>query len=65
MTGALRNSPLKAGKSWLVAAAFLLLLIAMPLLSQQPTSIRSASPKALPKVADPPPAKTPAALRWL
>ena len=61
MTGALRNSPLKAGRGWLVAAALLALVATPFIFAQQPTSIRSASPKALPKVSDPPPAKNPAA----
>src|SRR6185436_10579606 len=61
MIGALRNSPLKAGKGWLVAAALLALVATPFIFAQQPTSIRSASPKALPNVPARPPAKTPAA----
>ncbi|MBC7852038.1 MAG: hypothetical protein IAF94_01265, partial [Pirellulaceae bacterium] len=61
MNGPLRNSPLKAGRGWHFAAALLLLLMAMPLLSQQPTSIPRATSSASPKAPVRPPAKTPAA----
>ena len=59
MIGPLRNSPLKAGRGWLFAAALLLLLVAMRLLAQQTTSIPRATSSASPKAPVRPPAKTP------
>src|SRR6185436_298914 len=61
MTGALRNSPLKAGRGRVVAAALLALVATPFIFAQQPTSIRSASPKALPKASELSPAKSRAA----